>query len=187
MLKNSKFVNKCDFRDAVKSKVNLEPICMECVNEWIKKPKDILIISGAPGVGKSYMAAAIYHDWKAQGKQVVITTENDFFTEMRNLISEGHYDAEFEKYEDLPFFIYDDFGTQTEGNRENLAWRKETLFRLFLARYESRLPTIITTNLSSQDMYENFDARFYDRLCDSRNVYIELGGSSLRKNRSADI
>jgi DNA replication protein DnaC len=53
--------------------------------------------------------------------------------------------------------ILDDFGTQSAT-----PWAMEKLFQIFNARYNSRLPTVVTTNRSLED----FDERLLVRLTD---------------------
>lgn len=53
-------------------------------------------------------------------------------------------------------------------------WRKEVIFDMIDERYNSMLPTIITTNFSSREIKENFHQRVYSRLFGIENIVIEI-------------
>src|ERR1044071_461867 len=72
--------------------------------------------------------------------------------------SQVTYDELFDAVRSSPLLILDDFGTQSAT-----PWAMEKLFQLFNARYNSRLPTVVTTNRALDD----FDERLRVRLTDS--------------------
>jgi len=72
--------------------------------------------------------------------------------------------------------MLDDVGST--GIRE---WRQEVLFDLIDARYNTTLPTIVTSNFTEADFKELYHPRICDRLFATENTIIEIpNGQSLR-------
>lgn len=64
--------------------------------------------------------------------------------------------------------VFDDLGAENQTD-----WASEQLYRVLDARYESRLPTILTTNIKP----ELLDGRIVDRF---RSGLVPCGGESVR-------
>lgn len=67
------------------------------------------------------------------------------------------------------FLMFDDMGCC--GFSE---WRKEILLSLIDIRYESTLPTVITTNLNKKSVYESLGNRAASRIFDRSNLLIDM-------------
>lgn len=61
-------------------------------------------------------------------------------------------------------------------------WRKDVLLGFLDQRYESELPTIITSNLSKESILETFGDRFHSRLFAKENTIIQISGPDLRQS-----
>lgn len=70
---------------------------------------------------------------------------------------------------DDQLLILDDVGST--GVRE---WREEVLFDLIDSRYNSMLPTVITSNFTKADFKKLYHPRVCDRLFASENTIIEI-------------
>ncbi len=70
---------------------------------------------------------------------------------------------------DDQFVMLDDIGS-TGLNQ----WRSEVFFDALDERYNTMLPTVFTTNFSSEEIKRNFHPRVYSRLFDKENVVIEI-------------
>ncbi len=78
---------------------------------------------------------------------------------------------------DQEFIFLDDIGSS--GFNE---WRREVIFDAIDQRYESRLPTVITSNLNRKQLEEGLGGRAVSRLFASENLVIEMhDGVDLRK------
>jgi DNA replication protein DnaC len=73
------------------------------------------------------------------------------------------YDQRFDQVRNAPLLILDDLGTQSSTE-----WAQEKLFQIFNYRYNSRLPTVVTSNLE----LEAIDIRIRSRLADPDLVQI---------------
>ena len=137
----------------------------------MKDSKDILLIMGSPGCGKTYFCAALINALTEQKKHFMFLREKDFFGGLRSAMSQEGTSPEFEleKLGDMPYLILDDVGTS-----QNTDYQQESLFDLIDRRWSSRLPTVITSNFFLSDFKEKYHERLYSRLRDVRNTIIEL-------------
>jgi len=70
------------------------------------------------------------------------------------------YDELFESIRTSPILILDDLGAHS-----STPWAEEKLFQLINHRYNHRLPTVITTNLTMDEL-DRLDERLASRLAD---------------------
>jgi DNA replication protein DnaC len=77
----------------------------------------------------------------------------------------------FDEMKTAPLLILDDLDTQT-----NIAWVRDRLFQLLNFRHTSRLPTVITTALTLEQLGDRLASRLVDpAVCTS----IVLGAASV--------
>ncbi len=158
------------FADACLSKVDFPGDVNNRILEWIKKDSDMLFFIGNPGLGKTYVCAAVFNFWNSQKKNVRCMREKDLFSKLRQAIDNGFdYGYENRRLAEADYVILDDLGSGTMTD-----WQKEVLFDFVDCRYNSRMPTIITTNLFREDLAREFDKRFLSRLYNKQNAIIEL-------------
>lgn len=169
-----------EYWDAHLSKVRLPEDILNRILDWTKNPKDILFFASNPGVGKTYLAAAIANDWDEKGFPFRAFNERSLLSQLRGIVREGNCDYEYElrRLCDCPFFILDDLGTAKETE-----FQKEVIFDFVDIRWASRKPTIITSNVSISYLGEYFGERFISRMSDNRNVIIEYCGDDRRRTR----
>lgn len=53
-------------------------------------------------------------------------------------------------------------------------WRQESLFSMINLRYESRHPTVITSNLNREQVKNRIGERGYSRMFSEENTIIEM-------------
>lgn len=87
--------------------------------------------------------------------------------------SAGDYLKSLNYYIDHEFLMIDDIGSSGFND-----WRKEVMFDLIDRRYESRLPTLFSSNLTREDLDKNLGPRAYSRLFSSENLIIEMHNAS---------
>ena len=77
---------------------------------------------------------------------------------------------------DSKFLIVDDIGSQKKSD-----WTEEILFDLIDYRYNSRLPTVFTTNLMMNEFNSIYHERISSRLFAAENTIIKIeNGKDLR-------
>jgi DNA replication protein DnaC len=133
----------------------------EAAKAYAAHPSGWLILRGNFGCGKTHLAAAIANYRADLGDPVLFVVVPDLLDHLRatfNPQSPVSFDSRFETVRTAPLLILDDLGTQNAS-----PWAREKLFQILNYRYSARLPTVITTNLSPDDI----EARLRSRLTDS--------------------
>lgn len=108
-----------------------------------------LVLTGAPGVGKTHLAAGIFAGCKYEARWVNVA---DALTTMRLEMGLplGERDATLALRaagEHRGLVVLDDLG------RENATdWTGELVYTLVNARYEDLLPTVVTSNRTAADL-----------------------------------
>ena len=122
-----------------------------------------LLLRGGYGCGKTHLAAAIANYAVGMGVPTLFLTVPDLLDMLR-----FSYDSEdttfenrFNEIRNASLLVLDDFGTQNATG-----WAQEKLFQVINYRYINKLPLVVTTNLSLDEL----DARFRSRLADRELV-----------------
>jgi DNA replication protein DnaC len=127
-------------------------------------PQGWLILMGSYGSGKTHLAAAIANFLTDQGVPNIFVVIPDLMDHLRatfNPNSTISYDQLFDEVRTTQVLILDDLGTQS-----TTPWVREKLYQLFNHRYNSSMPTVITTSNSLDEMDPRLRSRMLDkRLC----------------------
>lgn len=127
---------------------------------FTQDPSGWLVFTGPSGCGKTHLAAAIAGRSIKSGCAALFMVVPDLLDHLRSAYrpgSEMGYDELFEMLKSAPLLVLDDFGVQS-----STPWAQEKLFQLLNHRYNARIPTVFTTNLS----LDAFDPRLRSRLSD---------------------
>ncbi len=148
------------------------------VSKFLEKPKNFLLYCGSPGIGKTYFCASLT-SWVIKTFNTYrYWDESELLKRLRNEmdVSKGDYLETLKWLIDDQLLILDDVGST--GIRE---WREEVLFDLIDSRYNTMLPTIITSNFTVAEFKKCYHPRICDRLFATENTIIEIDdGISLR-------
>ena len=128
--------------------------------EFAHSPEGWLIFQGVNGCGKTHLAAAIANYRLAQGKAVFFVVVPDLLDHLRSTFSPESkisYDEFFEEIKQSSLLILDDFGEQSAT-----PWAREKLYQLINYRYNARLPMVITTCLSLDEIETRISSRMVD-------------------------
>jgi DNA replication protein DnaC len=123
-------------------------------------PAGWLVLFGGYGAGKTHLAAAIANHQVALGRTVLFVVVPDLLDHLRAAYapsSETGLDERLEAIREAPLLILDDLGAHN-----STPWAQEKLFQIVNHRYNSQLPTVITTN----QRLEELDPRIASRLVD---------------------
>lgn len=143
--------------------------------------KENILITGATGAGKSYLASALGHQACQQGFKTLYFNAQKLFPLLKMLKADGSYFKQVARIEKHDLLILDDFGLKTLDNMDRMA-----LLEIIEDRH-GRKSTIIASQLPVNKWYEIIgestvaDA-ILDRLAHTAHR-IELKGESLRKNK----
>ncbi len=145
-----------------------------------------LFISGPKGTGKTHLAAAIANQLMHQGIPVICMSSLDLLERIKRTFSKGDVDefSVLSVYKTVPLLIIDDMGKEPATE-----WAVSTIYNIINGRYESCLPTAITTNYDVKTLVARMTPAVtrdsvtaeatIDRLVEMCNIVI-LTGSSWR-------
>lgn len=141
--------------------------------------KENILITGATGVGKSYLASALGHQGCQLGYRTLYFNTQKLFSKLKMMKADGSYATEISKIEKCDLLILDDFGLQPLDNTARMI-----LLEIIEDRH-GRKATIISSQLPVAKWYEVIgDSTVADAILD-RMVHtahrLELKGESLRK------
>ena len=142
--------------------------CVDDARAFAEAPDGWLVLSGASGCGKTHIAAAVVNRLLERGEPALFVVVPDLLDHLRSAYqpnAEIGYDDLFERVRNAPVLVLDDLGTQAQT-----PWAQEKLFQLVNHRFNTRLPTVVTTNL----LPEQIDDRLRTRLTDAgiARVYV---------------
>ena len=145
-----------------------------------KKSSMNLLFRGGTGLGKTFLSACIAREVAKQGFSVVYETavaalgafEEQHFS--RDGESVGEAEALVQRMLDCDLLIMDDLGTEFVTE-----FTKSALYTLVNSRLTRRKKTIISTNLSSQDMARRYTPQIMSRLEGEYQV-LPFVGSDIR-------
>lgn len=164
------------FWDASLADIRFDDQSSEGISEWIKKPKNFVVILGPPGTGKTHFCAAIYEYVCKKFRFIRYYNEEQFFSRIRIYISSdmmGDYKQYMKDLVDDDLVILDDIGCG-----KHTEFKEEVLTALIDFRYENELPTVFTSNLTKDEFYTRYHSRLASRLFAKENLIIDLTGQT---------
>ncbi len=149
--------------------------------DYIGNPSESLFIYGGWGVGKTHLAAAITRELLLMGKNVIFISIPRMLYEIRKAFQDDARkteDACIERYLSCNFLILDDFGIE-----KTTEWTRQTLDYIIYERDSNLKPTIITSNLSLDEISRKVDGRISSRLAGMGRI-IRIGGPDFRTRKA---
>ncbi|MFC1933608.1 ATP-binding protein [Chloroflexota bacterium] len=128
--------------------------------DFAKMPDGWLVLLGVNGCGKTHLSAAIVNYRYQIKKPALFIVVPDFLDHLRSTFSPESkisYDQLFESVKSTPLLVLDDFGEQT-----TTPWAQEKLYQVINYRYNARLPIVITTSCSTDEIDSPMRSRFVD-------------------------
>jgi DNA replication protein DnaC len=118
------------------------------------------LLQGGYGCGKTHLVAAIANFAVGMGVPTLFLTVPDLLDMLRfSYDSEDTtFEQRFNEIRNASLLVLDDFGTQNATE-----WAQEKLFQIINYRYINKLPTVITTNLSLEEIEPRVRSRLTDK------------------------
>lgn len=123
---------------------------------FAKQPEGWLFITGTHGSGKTHLALACAVERLKQKDAVFIVFVPALLDELRSSfgVNKGiTYENIIEKLRSVELLVLDDLGSES-----GTEWSQEKLYQILVFRYNLRLPTIITSSLSTDEIELNKEA-----------------------------
>lgn len=147
---------------------------------WIQKKQDI-IVTGATGTGKSYIASALGHQGCMHEHKVLYFNCKKLFSKLKQSKADGTDIKELKKIQKQEVLILDDFGLPPFDNDSRLA-----LLEIIEDRHGIK-STVIATQFPIKNWFDIIgEPTIADAICDRiiHNAHrIELKGESMRKKQ----
>lgn len=167
-------------QEGSKELIDFTYACIQCwlrdFEEMEQKGMGLYLFSGTPGSGKTFMAACLANELiRENGKRVRFATSMDIIEEIKRSwdFSSGHSESQvLQELTDTDVLIIDDFGVEQPKN-----WIAERFYQIINARYTLKKITIITSNLSVEDL--KYDSRIKNRV-QERTYQLPFPEESIR-------
>ena len=160
----------------------LSDACRRYVDQWetMKANSTGLLFYGTVGTGKSFFAGAITN---ALLEKCVPATVTNFPRLLNILQSERNRQQVIDHLRAYHLLVIDDLGVERDST-----YAAEQIYGVIDARVRSRLPLIVTTNLTMDEFTDAPSMQFkriYDRVLEACPVTLKLLGESRRVSIAA--
>ena len=160
--------------------------------EFLRSPFD-LVLSGGAGSGKTHLAVAVLRElvrlckvldgpaaWCGNDRKGCFVSAPELLAKIRATYSDPNGDEEglIDKYASVKYLVLDDLGAE-----KSTEWSISTLYLIIDRRYREMLPTIVTTNLTVDEIGQGLSRRIASRL--SSGKVINIKAPDYRKRRTA--
>ena len=130
---------------------------------------------GKPGCGKTYICSAIVSWMASKVSDMYYFREGEFLARIRasfemkggDWLQEVFYQCDHE------LLIFDDIGSAGQGQT---GWRQDVFLEVVNSRYESRRPTVFSTNYTEKEIREKLGDRTHSRMFAKENCIVDMFG-----------
>ena len=140
--------------------------------------RNSLLLTGDMGMGKTGMLASCVKDLLEQGRTILYTTALDIIESIQETYGRNHDGLSTQEvmkiYKEAPALAIDEFWLQQQSDN-----RQSNLQAIIRFRYGNRLPTLYTTNLDKEGLYESWGGVTADAVCAMAHL-IPMDGLPLR-------
>lgn len=146
-----------------------------------KDKRENLLLIGKTGTGKTHISTAIARELIHQGYDVIYDSTQNIISDFeadRFKSGYGREENRSDKYLNCTLLIIDDLGTEFSN-----AFTVSTLYNLLNARQNSDLPTIISTNLSPEELSAKYEDRIFSRIMGNGTKVLPFDGRDIRVTR----
>lgn len=142
------------------------------------KRRDNLLLIGPTGTGKTHISTAIARELIHQGYDVIYDSTQNILSDFesdRFRSNYGRNDTISDKYLDCTLLIIDDLGTEFSNQ-----FTVSTLYNLLNTRQNRGLATVISTNLTPDELARKYEDRIYSRIIGGNSKILPFEGKDRR-------
>ena len=150
------------------------------VRDFATKGGNLLLI-GPTGTGKTHISTAIARELIHQGYNVIYDSTQNIISDFESDRFRSGYGREenrSDKYLDCSLLIIDDLGTEFSSQ-----FTLATIYNLLNTRQNKGLSTVISTNLSPDDLAKKYEDRIYSRIIGTGTTILPFEGKDKRVSR----
>lgn len=162
-------------------------ICQNYALKFGRFPIRNLFLSGAPGLGKTFLSACIARSVSDQGFSVVYDTATNIFSqfETKKFQRDGGEVQlardETRRYHNCDLLILDDLGTEMTNQ-----FVQHTLYDLLNSRLVSGYCTVISSNLTIEETAQRYSPQISSRLAGEYYI-LQFFGEDIRRLKKHNI
>ena len=138
-----------------------------------------LIMCGKPGTGKTHIACSFVKQMILNEKESRIITTANLMRQVKDTYKkESEYTENdiYYLYENLPLLVIDEVGVQFGSDTEKLIF-----YEVINRRYNNLLPTVLISNLTSEELKGFIGERAFDRFKEDGGAILAFDWESYRK------
>ncbi len=156
-------------------------LCQDYANQFPNHPCRNLFLSGAPGLGKTFLSACIARVVSENGFSVVYDTAGNIFAqfEARKFEKDAAAQESAHRYLNCDLLIIDDLGSEM-----TTAFTQSVLYEIVNTRLISNLRTVISSNLSLPEVGQRYLPQIYSRLSGEYRALPFVGEDIRQQNRN---
>jgi DNA replication protein DnaC len=172
-----------NFELSTESERSVVRLAHKAATEFARDPSGWLVLYGPPGTGKSHLASAIVNYQESLPVEERRTSIFMIVPALLDMLRSGYenedYTELFNLCQNVDILILDDLGTEKLNE-----WAYEKLFQIINHRYWNRLPTVIITNCSLDDLDDRIRSRLKDvDLCQTIKVLAPDYRTRMRRDK----
>ena len=156
--------------------------CAGYAHQFGRKPANLLLF-GAPGLGKTFLSAAIAREVSGEGYSVVYDTAAHIFErfETQKFGREEGAESDVERILSCDLLILDDLGTEM-----TTAFVQSALYQIINTRLMEKKSTILSTNLMPGEIARRYSAQIASRI-EGEYQLLPFFGEDIRKLKKERI
>lgn len=164
----------------------IKKACKNFIDNFNDPNQKNLIFCGSTGLGKTFMSTCIANELIKKGKNVLYQTAPIMLDKIIDYKFGKSKDNIMDSIYSVDLLIIDDLGTETKNSL-----KITELFNIINTRLLNQnnkiTKTIISTNLSLQELYDNYEERIVSRIIGSYDACYFFGDDIRRKNKKFTV